>query len=738
MLKNRALGAALLLLSFSSLAYGHSKSGTIQGTTRGPAGLPLAKVHVVVHSVEQNTDLSLITSDQGTFVAENLRPGHYYLTASKEGLKLVGFGRIGFQGRSETTVELAAQQTLRVDMTLASPSGSKGSSGSALPPAPASPSVNSTGVGASTPSTAPAALAAGSHGQSVAQNSDNAPITEREKQLLDRVNRLEERLAAMEAKEGTGSVQTASTATQPLLASKESTGFAQTASTATQPLLASLEPVAVLPPPGKPQELPSGTPATAKPSQTSSGDTASQSLVEGKPVEPKPEKPAASEPFAYADWTWLNGNPRTKDSPLQFGKYFTGEFRADTHYMVDFNHPRDDTIGGSTESFRSDEVQVEQLSFGGDIHVGNARGRFLTMNGLFATTTPRNDASPARGQWQLQDAYRYVSEAWGGYHFNVNHGLNIDAGIFVSYIGLFSYYNFDNWTYQPSFVSSNTPWFFNGIRVQWFPTDKLKIEPWFINGWQSYGRYNSTPGLGGQILWRPKPWVSMVFNNYGMGQDTLGVPRRYRIHTDDSIEVKYFDREGAKGLDRMAFSLTGDLGCEYGAGVSCTGDHSGGPKQSFAGYMLYNRFWFHKDLFGLTIGGGKMDNPGRYLVLLPPINGATAITGSPYFTTGPGLPYHGKDSTVTFDYMPSQYVTFRWEVGWRYADVPYWTGRGGITPPGYNNGSPQDYVCSSGASSGQTVLSAAETACGGGPNSVWFPSLRNSQSVATFALLVKF
>jgi hypothetical protein len=66
-----------------------------------------------------------------------------------------------------------------------------------------------------------------------------------------------------------------------------------------------------------------------------------------------------------------------------------------------------------------------------------------------------------------RDQYRYVSEAWGGYHFNVSHGLNIDAGIFVSYVGLFSYYNFDNRTYQPSYVS-NTPWYFNGVRVQWF------------------------------------------------------------------------------------------------------------------------------------------------------------------------------------------------------------------------------------------------------------------------------
>ena len=118
------------------------------------------------------------------------------------------------------------------------------------------------------------------------------------------------------------------------------------------------------------------------------------------------------------------------------------------------------------------------------------------MFGMFGVTTPRNDASSGVGQWDVRGAYKYVSEAYGGYHFDVNHGLNVDAGIFVSYIGLFSYYNFDNWAYQPSFVSSNTPWFFNGVRIQWFPTNKLKIEPWIINGWQSYGRFGHKPGLG--------------------------------------------------------------------------------------------------------------------------------------------------------------------------------------------------------------------------------------------------
>ena len=91
----------------------------------------------------------------------------------------------------------------------------------------------------------------------------------------------------------------------------------------------------------------------------------------------------------------------------------------------------------------------------------------------------------------------------------------------MSYIGLFSYYNFDNWTYQPSFVSSNTPWFFNGMRVQFWPTQHLKIEPWLINGWQSYAKFNSHPGFGGQILWIPNDSLKLVFNTYTLGEDNI-------------------------------------------------------------------------------------------------------------------------------------------------------------------------------------------------------------------------
>jgi Putative beta-barrel porin-2, OmpL-like. bbp2 len=455
-----------------------------------------------------------------------------------------------------------------------------------------------------------------------------------------------------------------------------------------------------------------------------------------------PAEVAKIEPFSDADWTWLNGNPRTKEI-FWDSKFFTPEIRADAVYVYDFNHPTDHSIGGSSELFRSQEVQLTQLGVGGDFHYDNVRARLMTQFGMYSATTPRNDPSPGHGQWDLVSAYRYLSEAYGGYHFDKLHGVNVDAGIFLSYIGLFSYYQFDNWAYQPSYVSSNTPWFFEGVRVQIFPTAHLNIEPWFINGWQSYASANHRPGLGGQIKWTPKPWINVISNNYGLGRDDLFIPQRRRIHTDNSVEVKYFDRPDNLGLDKMAFSLTGDAGCEYGGGVSCYGDHSGGPKQSFLGFMLYNRFWFHRDMFGLTLGGGKINNPGRYLVLLPPINGESAITAStnsPYFTENPGDPFKAWDSSITFDYMPKQYITFRWEYDYRHANVPYWTGRGGITPPGGNTGTPTDYVCNNGVSSGQELLGPATTFCTSAPqnSSVWFPDLRRDESFIDMSILVKF
>src|SRR6266481_2042925 len=182
-------------------------------------------------------------------------------------------------------------------------------------------------------------------------------LTERERWLLDRVELLEKRVADLEAKGNPAAAPANASAAQP-----------PSATTAAPVVAAANSNITATPPPAGSGSLSNARVEALGPQATEKG-------------KPGSAKTPPAEPFAFADFTWLNGNARTKESPMDT-KFFTPEIRADVEYIYDFN---------------------------------------------------------------------------------ALHGINVDAGIFMSYIGLFSYYQFDNWAYQPSYVSSNTPWFFNGV-----------------------------------------------------------------------------------------------------------------------------------------------------------------------------------------------------------------------------------------------------------------------------------
>ncbi|MGZ3884632.1 MAG: porin [Bacteroidia bacterium] len=393
-------------------------------------------------------------------------------------------------------------------------------------------------------------------------------------------------------------------------------------------------------------------------------------------------------PLEGMDLTWWNGGDR-RPEPTLAGKYFTPTVMVDANYTHSFNDPIDNTVVGSTALARNNEMQVSAAHIGGDFYFKGARAHLVTQFGTRSTVIPRNDYSVYKGQYQLDNVYRYLAEANAGYHFNVLHGINIDAGMFMSYIGLNSYYQVENWEYQASFTSDNTPWFFNGIRLQIFATKKLKIEPWIINGWQSYGMFNKQPGVGGNITWCPNENIKMLTNDY-YGADAAGIPDRKRFHSDNSLLLRYFNRPKSKGISKMAFSLTGDFGYEKRGGVNgFRSDPVKGPAQYFASVMFYNRVWFFKNKMAWTVGGGYMQNPGRYLVLyptgdaspLPNPNNPTMTMGTHPFSANPGDQFSGFDCSTNVDWMPNEHILFRLEFVHRQSDTPYFAGHGGVTSP---------------------------------------------------------
>jgi len=396
---------------------------------------------------------------------------------------------------------------------------------------------------------------------------------------------------------------------------------------------------------------------------------------------------ATSEPFAWGDFTWVQGNNRQHNSLLD-SKYFTGGITMDMNYNYSFNQPIDHTNSGSTATFRSNEFNVSYIEAGGGFHdpVSGTRGKLMLQFGTRATGIPRNDNTPLRGQFDLYTALRFVTEGYAGMHFNKGHGINVDLGIFKSYVGLLSYNNFENWNYQPSYTSDNTPWFFTGVRIQTFPTDRLKLEYWIINGWQTYGMFNEAPGLGMQAQWRPQEWVSILASAYG-GYDTPNMPERFRFHSDNSLVLRYRNKHAGL-VPKAAFTLTADIGFENGGGVVPFGGSVNKPPQNFVSGMVYNRFWLgQKEHWAWTMGGGYINNPGRYLALLPAGNGV--------LTQNPGDLFEGWDASTCFQFMPNERITWGLEYVTRHTSVPYFSGHGGVTSPnGWNPpiGDPTGYV----------------------------------------------
>jgi hypothetical protein len=524
----------------------------------------------------------------------------------------------------------------------------------------------------------------------------------------------------------------------------ESVSLAQTqtpvvAPVAPAPPSAQAAPPQVAPPPAPPPPpAPAVTvtvttpaaPATAAPAVVAVG------AAPGAPAPaPAPTEEKASEPFAFADFTWLNGVSRQSKAVLDT-PYFTPEVLLDVNYTQSLAHPIDDTVVGSTALSRDNELTLAFIGFGGDFHYENVRGRLMTQFGVRSTLVPRNDGSANRGQFDLETDMRYLSEAYGGYHFDVLHGINIDAGIFMSYVGLFSYDNFENWMYLASYTSDNTPWFFNGIRTQIFPSDKLKIEPWIINGWQTYGTFNEMPGFGAQVLWRPVEEVELLSNDY-VGWDTQDNPGQTRWHSDNSFLLRYYKNDAIHALPMAAFSLTADIGGMQGDGAQSFGGQTGfnDPlhpahctvarpcNDSFASWMLYNRFWLFDGILAWNVGGGMMTNPSRYLVLAPTgqasgVAQALSLQGINYapatqpFNYNLGTSFEAWDVETGFQYMPNLNITYDVEVNHREASVPYFAGHGGVT-------SPDGYI--------QTHIPTG-----------WRPDLVKADNRIIFAMLVRF
>jgi len=374
-------------------------------------------------------------------------------------------------------------------------------------------------------------------------------------------------------------------------------------------------------------------------------------------------------PFSEFDFSWLNGSNNQPPSLLTVGP-LTWSLYIDAYYAFQFWQPIDHTIFPGTVATRHNEISFNLGILGVDVTgLDGPIGRLYIQYGSTVEATAGQDPTVTRGYFLAASVLKYIQQAAVGWHFHALHGINVELGIFPSYIGLESYLPQENWSYTHAFVSDATPYYFFGLRAQLFVTRRLKVELWLVNGWQTFGQWHEGRSGGYAINWRPREWLSLVHSAY-LGQEVLGDPDSLRAWTDNSLQVRYWHGH-RRWLNSAALSLTADIGYEKRGAPT--------PDGWEGGLSLANRVWWTGWLATTVRGDIFYDERGTLIQQLP--------LGDPY--TLPKLrPYLLGGVSVTLDAQPSPWVLFRLEYSHRMANQPYFGGPGGITGPSGIQGPP--------------------------------------------------
>jgi hypothetical protein len=365
----------------------------------------------------------------------------------------------------------------------------------------------------------------------------------------------------------------------------------------------------------------------------------------------------------------------------------TGTVYGDVYYNFNFANPVDNTQTISSSIGRHNEVTLNLASIGIETNYKNVIGRVWLQTGSMLHIVQETDASVNKGKNTGTGNLKFIREAAAGYHFDKWHGINIEAGIFMSYIGLESYLLNENWCYQRSMVCEFTPFYFQGARVQLFPSRTLKQEIWILNGWQSYSSYSRSPGAGSSTYYRPKESIQLAANFY-VGRDTpapdtLGrQSNRLRFHHDHSAVIRYYNKPASRKISRAAFSINNHYGFQKGLDA---GDTVTSREHFMIGTSVAHRIWMLQNKLGFSLRGDYLVNGGNYLAFAP-----SAVAPNDYsdiLNSDPYKPLQVFQATATFDFLPNEFVSFRIEYGYRKSNLPYFPGSGGTTyPSGWSNG----------------------------------------------------
>ena len=223
---------------------------------------------------------------------------------------------------------------------------------------------------------------------------------------------------------------------------------------------------------------------------------------------------AATTAAAAADTAKADPNQRSAEAKPEFFGY------VGVYYGYDFNNPAGLTRPGFIYSENlHNQIAVNIALLGARYVSDRIRGTFAIQTGTYP------DANYAAEP----PIFKNIYEAWGGVKITKN--LWLDAGIFLSHIGLEGPISRDDLTLTRSIMADNSPYYEAGAKLTYDAGRKWLFSALVLNGWQVIRDRNQNEAVGTQIQFRPSSkWLlnSSTFVGEGYNQpDSVGRQLRY-------------------------------------------------------------------------------------------------------------------------------------------------------------------------------------------------------------------
>lgn len=246
---------------------------------------------------------------------------------------------------------------------------------------------------------------------------------------------------------------------------------------------------------------------------------------------------------------------------------------VEAYYAYNFNQPSNGITDLRGFDNRHDSFNLSIVALDAQWDWEGVHGRITLQWGTTpATYYLAETAAPALGSGVgPQDAslWQWVQQAYAGYRVPIGSGLDVEAGLFLSPVGVETLAVKDGFLYSRTNLFYGLPFYHTGIRVSYALADELTLVAWVINGWNTVLDQNDEKSVVAQASFSAGELLSGSFSYVGGVERPRGAPegRAWR-HTLDlnatlrPIEWLAIQGQVTGGLEPNAFGTSA-----YAAGM---------------------------------------------------------------------------------------------------------------------------------------------------------------------------